>query len=142
MQKRVSETKLFPGEADIQNHSKYVSVGSREELIGKYWHDDWKITEAHLEGTGLLKDDSIDWKDWERCSSSILFPRKPAVGGGSTSSTSHWQPEEKLMYIRSPVVVNLPSFACLLGQEYTGKDILAAWDAPPVVKAGKKHRGT
>ena len=68
--------------------------------------------------------------------------RKPAIGGGSSSSRSRDAEEERLYYVRSPVALNFAGFVYLLGKQFTGRSVIYAWEKMPLLKWGKYNRGS
>ena len=115
--------------------------GALDDFLG----DEWWISKLDWHWTGMWDSIVVDWDEWARTPSSMLHPKKhervtrsrsPAVGGRRCSER-----QERHYFVRRPWVVNFPAFVGLLGKEFTGTEIIEAWEKMPLVKPGRANRG-
>ena len=102
---------------------------------------DFDIDKTELKHTPIWGDECVDWSSWCRKS-----PSSAAAGPESGSSMlvpvfkDHSAVAE--YYFRSVTAVCFPAFCYLMGKLFTAAEIQEAWVLLPIVKLGKKKRGT
>ena len=89
----------------------------------------YNISLDDLQYTYVWDKPDVDWVLWADAPSSMLVPVFSAVG-------------EQEYICRSVTTTNFPAFCYLLGEWFTAAEIEKAWLQLPLVKAGKKSRGT
>ena len=135
---------------DIDVWQRSGEVEWDRDVLDQYSDISWQIQpgslDVELQSRSDLHD-NVAWEVWKTCPTSMLLPctrELPAVGGGGElPSEAGFEPggSEKTygpFYIRTPVVVNFPSFVWLAGREYNGEDELEAWKFLPVVTPGNE----
>ena len=121
--------------------SKFTDRGTQvitPDLLAIFHGDDYKIDKEQLRNTSVWGEGNVLWQTWKglrvgpETGSSMLVPIKPedpAVGG-----------DEYLC--RTGVTTCFPAFLYLLGKHFTAREVEVAWIKLPIVKTGKKNRGT
>ena len=101
-------------------------------MLDNYKYDEWFVGKYDISGERMGDSKEVDWQRWD--SNSMLLPRHERKRG------------RPRYFIRQPTTITLPGFVWLLGQQYTGKEILAAWNLMPVVRGnitnGSRRPGT
>ena len=86
--------------------------------------------------------DNINLKKWRTMPSSLIIPVKKCGVYKCQEPDFYMQRLAVVYYLRECVCIHFPAFVCLLGRDYTGREIEAAWQRLPLIKFGKPFRGT
>ena len=102
--------------------------------------EEWHVEQEAFNFTRIHDMKYSDWHRWRDNPSSMIVPAiLPAMGGSRRKTNTH--DHYRRYFIRKPTVINFPGFVWMLGDAYTGIQIIDAWEQLPVIKHGKINRG-
>ena len=111
----------------IDRWHKSEDISETGGVYNKFKGDDWCMCIRGEESAfGDAKE--VDWGRWKGSKNSMLLPR-------------FGKPKQELLFVREPTCVNFPAFVHLLGKEYSGAEILKAWELMPVIKRKRPNGG-
>ena len=100
------------------------------DLLDLFNGDDYNVEEESLRNTFVWGQGSVAWQTWKGSSMLVpITPEDPAVGGNE-------------YLCRCVITTCFPAFCYVLGENFTAREVEVAWNKLPIVKTGKKNRGT
>ena len=111
------------------------------ELLKFFQGGDFDIDKDDLKRTPIYNNGDVDWNSW--CWESPSFAAfETRIGSSMLVPVSFNHSAVDEYYFRSVTTVCFPAFCYLLGKQFTAAEIEEAWLKLPIVKPGKKKRGT
>ena len=111
----------------IISPAKDISVA----VVNLFTSDQYQINPDDLRHSSIMHQGNVDWARWYKQPSSLLVPYKSASAVG-----------ELKYFVRCVTTTTFPALCYLLGQDFIATEIEDAWKKLPVVKYGKKNRGS
>jgi hypothetical protein len=113
--------------------SYFTNMGSQvitPDLLDIFHGDDYNVDEDQLRNTFVWGQGSVAWQTWKGSSMLVpITPEDPAVGANE-------------YLCRCVITTCFPAFCYVLGENFTAREVEVAWKKLPIVKTGKKNRGT
>ena len=105
------------------------------DVVKLFTSEPYHVDVNELRHTHVWQQGNVDWDRWNKQPSSLPVPVLPVDKLPSAVG-------EIKYYVRCVTTTTFPALCFLLGKDFSARDIEAAWLQLPIVKSGKKNRGS
>ena len=111
--------------ASIDKWYRGEEIGEDENMRARFDVDEFFVRPWDIRRSAMGDASSADWVRWDRYKNSMLIP---------SNERNEGKPGREKMFWREVLCICFPAFAWLMGKNYTGEEILQAWELLPIVR--------